>query len=143
MKALSPFILALLILTSSIGVTINKHYCKKDGLIISFIGDVKCKCEKKKTTKSKCCHKKQEAPNEKKKGCCNEETEYVKLETDYISQSEVLDLNPSLIQSALICYNVFYFHKAISDKKDRKIIVDYPPPIPTGNIRLEIQSFLI
>ena len=80
MKKFLVTILALVYLSSTIGATINMHYCM-DKLVAWGLGDGKTKskacpyCGMAKTNEDKHCGK-------ESKGCCKDEQKIVKLEND-------------------------------------------------------------
>ena len=78
MKKVSAIFLSFLFLLSTIGLTINTHYCPMLN-----------KSETSIFTKKSCCEGKEE-----KGGCCKNETKIVKI-TDNYSPSQSVNLAPS------------------------------------------------
>ena len=69
MKRLVSIFLMLTVLIASIGVSVNTHICKKEGVIKSYFvdfGECVCEVEKEDTSSDKCCHPKLEEKTEKK-----------------------------------------------------------------------------
>ncbi|MCB0586125.1 MAG: hypothetical protein KDD06_12465 [Phaeodactylibacter sp.] len=79
--------LAFLLLLSSTGIVLNKHYCGAELKSIGvFIGAEPCHHEK--AMKGCPYHDSGEKGLQKeKKGCCNDETEYIKSDEDKVAPS--------------------------------------------------------
>ena len=144
MKKMTAIFLMLTVLIASIGVSVNTHICKKEGVIKSYFvdfGECVCEVEIEETPAHQCCYKEPVEKTEQK-GCCKDETAFFQLEFDYITQIEKISLNPDLWFTSALIYNVFF---SFNTKEYRCIIKfnHYLPPIPDRDIPLEIQSFLI
>ena len=60
MKKIAAIFLMLTVLISSIGVSVNTHICKKEGVIKSYFvdfGECVCEIEIEEAPAHKCCHK--------------------------------------------------------------------------------------
>ena len=142
MKKVAAIFLMLTVLISSIGVSVNTHICKKEGVIKSYFVDFgECVCELEETPSHKCCHVQ---PTEKteQKGCCQDETAFFQLDFDYVTQIENISLNSDLLFTSAFIYKVF---TPLNIKENTNIIEynHYSPPIPDRDIPVFIQSFLI
>jgi len=144
MKSLVAILLVLTVLISSIGVAVNTHMCKKEGVITSYyIDSGECVCEEsiEKEPVHKCCHKitQEDTP---KKGCCQDESEFFKLDFDYTTQIEDVSINPDLIFTAALIYTTV---SPTLIEENTKVFEYkyYSPPIPNRDIPVFIQSFLI
>jgi len=144
MKRLVLIFLMLTVLIASIGVSVNTHICKKEGVIKSYFvdfGECVCEVEKEDTSSDKCCHPKLEEKTEKN-GCCQDETAFFQLDFDYVTQIENLTLNPDLLFTSALIYSIF---TPLNIEENTNIVEfnHYLPPIPNRDIPLELQSFLI
>ena len=144
MKRLASIFLTLTVLIASIGVSVNTHTCKKEGVIKSYFvdfGECVCEVEIEETPAHKCCIE-QKVEETEQKGCCQDETAFFQLDFDYVTQIENVSLNPDLLFTSALIYKVF---APLNIEEDLNIVEYnyYSPPIPDRNIPLEIQSFLI
>ncbi len=144
MKKMTAIFLMLTVLIASIGVSVNTHICKKEGVIKSYFvdfGECVCEVEIEEAPSHKCCHPQ---PTEKteQKGCCQDETAFFQLDFDYVTQIENLTLNPDLLFTSALIYKVF---APLNIEENANIIEynHYSPPIPYRDIPILIQSFLI
>ena len=142
MKRLVSIFLMLTVLISSIGVSVNTHICKKEGVIKSYFvdfGECVCELEIEETSSNNCCH-----PEEKteKNGCCQDETAFFQLDFDYVTQIENVSLNPDLLFTSALIYTVF---PPLNIEESSCVIEfnHYSSPSPDRDIPIEIQSFLI
>lgn len=144
MKIVISIFLLFTVLISSIGVSVNTHICKKEGVIKSyFVDGGECVCDLgiEEASTHKCCHKNIIEKTEKK-GCCQDETEFFQMDFDYTTQIEDVSLNPDLLFITALIYNVF---TPLNTEESTNIAEynNYSPPIPDRDIPVEIQSFLI
>ncbi len=142
MKFSVSFILVISILFSSIGVKVNRHYCPKEGLLISFFKDHK-KCQCKHQEKRACCHHKTKSTTLKKKGCCQEESTFFQLDYNYISQVQSLKFNPFEIWITPVYHYILPLESTKVNNRKKGNFINYFPLIPDKNIRIKIQSFII
>ena len=144
MKRLVSIFLMLTVLIASIGVSVNTHTCKKEGVIKSYFvdfGECVCEVEIEETPTHKCCHT-QPTEKTKQKGCCQDETAFFQLDFDYVTQIENLTLNPDLLFTSALIYTIF---TPLNIEENTNIVEfnHYLPPIPNRDIPIFIQSFLI
>lgn len=140
MKKLASIFLIVTVLVSTIGVSVNTHICKKEGVVKSYYVDFdECSCEAEVT--HKCCHKPKEE-KKTRKGCCQDESAFFQLNFDYTTQVEDVSLNPDLLFTAVLIYNVFT--PLLVEGNSTKVEYNhYSSPIPDRDIPVLIQSFLI
>ena len=144
MKRLVSIFLMLTVLMASIGVSVNTHICKKEGVIKSYFvdfGECVCEVEIEETSSDKCCHPKLEEKTEKN-GCCQDETAFFQLNFDYVTQIENVSLNPDLLFTSALIYTVF----TPLNMEESSCVIEfdhYSSPSPDRDIPIEIQSFLI
>ena len=132
-------ILALLILISSTGFTINSHFCRsqlKDVRIFFKADD----CYKKiKTNKiHQTCHaKKQSCEN----NCCKNTSKYYKLDQDQQLSSFDFKLfsQPDFIATLWIIFN---FEISKTDSKSAQYL-NYKPPLIVCDLPVDLQTFLL
>ena len=144
MKRLVSIFLMLTVLISSIGVSVNTHICKKEGVIKSYFvdfGECVCEVEIEEASAHKCCNK-QTVEKTEQKGCCQDETAFFQLDFDYVTQIENLTLNPDLLFTSVLIYTIF---TPLNIEENTNIVEfnHYLPPIPNRDIPILIQSFLI
>ena len=143
MKRMAAIFLMLTVLIASIGVSVNTHICKKEGVIKSFFvkyGGCVCEADREGPSAS-CCHQ-ITIEKQEKKGCCQDETEFFQLDFDYVTQIENVSLNPDLLFTSALIYNVFNPYN-IEGNANIVEFNDYSPPIPDRDIPVLVQSFLI
>ena len=88
--------LALMVFISTIGVTVNRHYCQKQ-LRSTGLWWIPVSCHEAKTADSKlpsCPFHAQKSDTEKRK-CCSEDSDYKKIETgqDFVFSKVLADLS--------------------------------------------------
>lgn len=143
-------ILATLVFISSTGFVINKHYCQGELKETAFV------------VKAKSCHEKVAAveeehskmpPNcpmhqskkssscEEKKGCCENEAEFVKLELDQQVTSFEFQklLVPTFISILVFSYNIDF-----SEHDSAPVhFKNYKPPSLVCDYSVSLQTFLL
>ncbi|MGB0930466.1 MAG: HYC_CC_PP family protein [Chitinophagales bacterium] len=140
-------ILALLIIGTSMGLTINKHYCQNQlkGIAV-FFQPPNCHdllqsqktsgCKHHQAPKATCKH----AEKGDSKGCCSNESEYVHLEENLISPSISQDIAPDFEWTAILHFPFNYTF--ISFNHTNVKYQHYSPPLLCRDITLLVQSFL-
>lgn len=120
-------LLALLVLVSSSGIEIHKHYC---GSVLESVSIL--------TSKRSCCEDSANMPAE----CCHNETEFIKTEisADLLVASHEQNAQPTRLEFIISSEldPVKYSHLRVS-RSHRK----YKPPLPDADILVRVQSFLI
>jgi hypothetical protein len=156
--------LAILVYFSSIGVTLNKHYCK--GVlqrVALFVDNHECTgaCSKSSTVDytllgikdvfqeelPPCCAKALEKNNpqdEEKKNCCEEEVEYVQVEV----QSEINNSEFQSLKKVLPVILFFYlqdhtYGSSLFTSSPQWTFLHFDPPIMDTDLSILFQSFLI
>lgn len=135
MKKFLVTILAFVYLSSTIGATINMHYCM-DKLVAWGVGDGKTKakacpyCGMAKTNKDKHCGK-------ESKGCCKDEQKIVKLQNDQKISEASFQFSQLAVEAITPFYSDYSFEYASS------LTEEYPfthAPPRTQNISLFILN---
>ncbi len=124
MKSLLHIAASILIVLSTIGMSVSKHYC---GEILM---------EKAMMMKASPCCDSEEMPE----GCCHDEQSRFSIEDDYqLTQS---GFHPAPLATLA---EVFIFVSALQTdvEVNSKFPADSPPPLPQEDIYIHIQSFLI
>lgn len=137
-------IMAFLILFSSVGFSIDLHYCGTDLKSFSFTGKAKNCFE---LAKSGTCSKHQMVEATKplcetsKKDCCHNKTFYVKgeLTSDAPTTSFLIS---SLLQDFLLAFVVVFADKPTL-KQSTLNFLHYKPPLIQKKIPVLVQSFLL
>lgn len=125
MKLLAHIGLILLILASSMGVTVARHYC---GNILQQI-TVNAEVEP-------CCNK-ASMPED----CCHDSIEYLSVKEQYHGQN-LLQINAP--EFTLIHLISFFVYELFDDYEQLLTWIPYQSPPPTeSDIYIKIQSFLI
>lgn len=143
MKQIMPILLAIFILTSSIGIKVNKHFCEKEGLKISYFTDFNdCTCEVP-VEKHSCCKKKQEKQEKKDDGCCHDESEYLIFDENYTVDNQVVSIDDFANLQTAIYYSIFSPKVSLEEEASSHVFKEYSPPLPDKDIPVFVQSFLI
>ncbi|MCB0562713.1 MAG: hypothetical protein KDD09_27365, partial [Phaeodactylibacter sp.] len=116
--------LAFLLFISSAGLVINKHYCQNELKSIALFSEAEG-CHQEKTMSCPMHAKKSE--DNHKKGCCDDETEYVKSDEDQYIQSLEIELSvPPLLFADLP--TTFILDAPSLDKQSIHYL-NYKPPL--------------
>jgi hypothetical protein len=125
-RKLSAILLIMMVLVSTVGVTVHKHYCASFLVDTSFIPHIEDACD-------------EDMPMEE--GSCRDHHEVYKLDSPIQILSINFELSPSI--EWLI---VSYFNLQIQDgnqfSKPILLAELYPPPTEP-NIYTRVQSFLL
>ncbi len=134
--------LALMVLVSSTGFTINIHYCQENIAGITFISQSNC-CKNRLEKKS--CHSSKSTPLDEvvspEKPCCHDESVIVeKSDLDAISANIAIsqDFNQASVDTYVLL-NVFY--QTFQSEVQR--FNYYKSPLPDRDIQVLYQTFLI
>ena len=125
--------MAFIILLSSLGYSLDVHYCGDEIFEISVLGDI-----------TSCQEKDQGDINQEKitkKGCCD--LEHMSLETSSQYQLSSFDVDQSNLNGItfLVVYSQIRFIKNVRDKAF--VILDYPQTLYTNKVYKKNESFLI
>lgn len=131
----------LLLFVGNVGVNVFKHICAEDGVWTSYFvktADDHCENEKEAVEHAKiCCSQEKE---EQKKDCCNDKTEYFKINLDFFNDPSIdIPISTAIVIPANF---VFVFHETQKDYYTTNYI--NPPPKKVGKeILIQHQVFLI
>jgi hypothetical protein len=135
-------LMAALVFISTIGVTVNRHYCQKQ-LRSTGLWWMPKSCHETTDANSKLpsCPFHAKKSDDQKRKCCSEESDYVKSEinqdvisNDFFLSLPILDINfPSFIVEV---------HTSAFIKVDYDIFCFHPPPDKISR-QILYQSFLI
>ena len=120
-------ILSLLLVASTTGVTLNKHFC----------GDMLQSVSLRKM--AGCCGEK---PSEKesKKGCCENQTQEIKADTDF-----QVGLSVELAQLVALVPTIQFYTLAYTHLPSLQEVITFtdsgPPPLPLSQFLSSIQQF--
>ena len=137
LQRLIHIVLAFLFFISSTGLVINKHYCQNELKNMALF----VKAEGCHTMKQMSCpmHSSPEDENPEK-GCCDDETEYVKVdEEQQIQPSEInIQVNPVLMSVLFVTLNLDW------PSLDKQSIhyLNYKPPLIVCDLPVSLQTFL-
>ncbi len=137
--------MALLMLLSSTGFSMDLHYCQDNLKGISLIGKAKSchdrqaapPCHK---TKKTCHHTKAKSQTEKD-NCCHNETvviEKTDLDATATQIATVQDIQLDFVAAFVAVYILNYNVQA-----DYQPYVQYKPPLPDRDVQVLYQTFLI
>ena len=134
-QRISTLVLAIIILFSSTGLVLNKHYCGGDLKSISLLKE-HAKCDMCKAMESlPACHKAM-----KKNHCCENEQLVVETE-DYKADGKVSIITPSLLYTFELVKTPGELSLTNLFQQEYKIY--RPPTVPPEDIPIKVQSFLI
>lgn len=128
------FGLMTVLLMSTTGVSVYKHYCNQSKIVKSHILvlDVDCQIA--------CCHIVKDYETQMQDDCCSHNMEYYHINSDLIKHNfkveitKIHSLTP--INGLTIAENLF--------EQEKKTVVPSPPPNPTTHQRLSLyQMYLI
>ncbi len=138
--------MALLMLLSSTGFSMDVHYCQDQIKSISLFGKAKS-CHEKQVTPpchqaKKICHHKEDGLNEgDKDNCCHNEAVVIEksdLDATTTQVATVQDLQLEFVATFIAVY-VFNY----SVQTDYQPYKQYKPPLPGRDIQVLYQTFLI
>lgn len=97
-------------------------------------------CHKEKAMASCPMHSAENNNKKESKGCCDDETKYVKSETDqYIPSSEVeINLNPVLLSALFVKLHI----ELPSIDTQSPQYLNYKPPLIVCDLPIRLQTFL-
>lgn len=137
--------MALLMLLSSTGFSMDVHYCQDQLKGVSLIGKAKT-CHDK--PDSPACHKAKKSCDHKngtskvdEKNCCHNESIVIEKSVDEATNAQIAaltDLNLDFA-AAFVAVYIYSFHI----ESDYQSFEDYKPPLPDRDFQLIYQTFLI
>ena len=120
-RKVGHIVIALLLLTSTMGLTLSAHYCGENLKSISVAGEP-----------DSCC----DIPA----GCCHDEAETFRIDNDFAFSS--LHFDSKLIVSLILEYSIPFFNELSA--RDFQIISFFEPPPPTVHQMLSrIQVYIL
>ena len=128
-------ILALLLFISSTGFVVNKHYCQGELKNMALFRKAES-CHQDKAMKSCPMHSSGE---KEKKGCCDDESEYVKANDEQLAPSFEINLpNIPVLWAAI--FVAFHIGLPALDSNTLHYLT-YKPPIVLNDISVLLQVF--
>jgi len=140
-RKITHITLAFLVLLSSTGLVANMHYCQNELKNFSFFLETDpCPNEMIKVV---CPMHTQGNDHEKpveKKGCCDDETHFVKLPVEQEAQTFQVELLTDFLLTALIPPT----SESLGIESDRKFspYLNYKPPLIICDVQTRLQTFL-
>ena len=140
--------LALIVLVSSSGLTMDMHYCMGHLKNVNFFGKAKTCHDKVRPIKNAHCKKIQKAchqkfavsQSQKANGCCDNHSIQYDLDTEFIQSSFDILVGFDYQSLSINNFSARFFESS-------NIVIPafllYKPPIPERDIPVLIQSFLI
>ena len=127
-RKISAILMAMFVLLTTAGFSLNKHHCTITKETITSVNHVKG-----------CCGTADES--DCPKGCCEDETEYVQLNSEISLPATALTITPdqfvAIIQYSVLCGLLD------QDVKTSNKYLNYRPPLLLRDIPVLVQSFLI
>jgi len=131
----------LLLFVGNVGVNVFKHICQENGVWTSYFvqtADDHCESQHEVVKHAKsCCAVEQD---ENKKDCCNDQTEFFKINLDFYNDPSIA------IPSTVAIVNTFSFDFVLHETQQDYYTSKYvnPPPKKAGkDILIQHQVFLI
>ena len=136
--------LVILVLISSMGITVDMHYCNNELKSFSFSGKAKS-CHEP-SLKQCPFHSKKLGNNNNdnsvnKKNCCENKTKFFHSDQDQQIQTFDYELTQPLQLFTVAFINAFFINSGI--EKEILAFTRYKPPILQKDIPVLIQSFLL
>lgn len=127
---ISSFLLAILVLCSTMSFTVEKHFCGDFLVDVSFTG------------KADGCGMKMDNPSvAKMKKCCKDEIHHIEGQ-DELQQQSTDDFNLEkqqfVVAFLISCKDLF-----VSNKSKRNVFRDFSPPDIPKDFQVAYQTFLI
>lgn len=128
-----------MIFISSTGLVLNKHYCQDQLKSVALFVDAK-PCHSQKAMQSCPMHGAMETDQDAPKNCCDDETEYVKIDQEQIHQHFEIDTSvPPVFLAAFV--ETFLLEHPTNDQASQNYI-HYRPPIIVCDQPVVLQTFL-
>ena len=140
LNQIASLVLALVVISATMGVTVNKHYCQ--GRLVETAVFVKTKhahCQQIITSKKQPCPY-HVISNSKEEQCCSEESEFYQVE-DLTNISKLsVKFQPVLFQAEIIYMVTDIFSLQENNFHTYK---KYKPPLIAQDVTVLVQSFLL
>ena len=134
-KSIVLLLALFLLFAGNVGVNVFKHICEEDGVTVSyFFKTGEDHCQDHLDESPSCCNK-----EEKKKDCCDDEVEYMKIKLDYYNSESK---TAQQLQFAIFEQNGIDFTK--TPRIDHNISnYVHPPPLSGREILIFKQVLVI
>ena len=137
---IGSLVLVLVVISATMGVTVNKHYCQ--GRLVETAVFVKTKhahCQQIITAKQQHCPY-HEISNSKDEQCCSEESEFYQID----DPSNISKLSVKF-QLVLFQLEMLYIVTDIFSLQENNIHTykNYKPPLIAQDVTVLVQSFLL
>ena len=141
LQKISAFTLALLLLVTSTGFSMDMHYCQDQLKGISFIGEAENCHQAAAKTKKSCHHKSENKEDSEQKNCCENETLVIEKSDIDATSPQSIDIKDIQLDFVLAYVSTFVLNnQAESDFQPFEL---YKPPLPEIDIQVLFQTFLI
>ena len=146
---ISAFLLAFLMLSSSVGFSLDLHYCQGNFKNLAFFKQAEtCHDLAKKASSEHCkkmqkpCHKKDITKSgvECENSCCSHNTILIEADTDLFSAKII---KTDFLSTDFIVAFVYSFITNYSSAEYANKYILYKPPLPDKDLSVLYQSFLI
>jgi len=132
-------ILAIILFLSSAGLLVNKHYCQDELKNVAIFVEAKSCHEQQE--QAVCPHHQKAETEEEKNNCCENESEFLKLDQDL--QVENFDFaslkKPLQLAVVMIALTI----ELPSTESTNPHYLSYKPPIVCDDLPVVLQSFLL
>lgn len=139
MKQIKAILLIVLLLTSQIGLAMSTHHCKMNGtdhaIKLSAAQTAHCDDMPMKMP----CEEKDPHHQHPENPCCTNDVQTFQVDDDYLTQSDVKDLNPQFVLAFAFTSMLDLSLKAVNIQ----LAENYFPPPPERNIQVLLQNFRI
>ena len=137
--------MAFLILTTSVGFSIDMHFCQGNLKNVNLFGKAKSCFEMESEGVNSHCSKKQSSCHKKStpedhKACCNNESIDIQLDADFLD-APAATLN--IQQVYFIAAYIFTYFGITTEIFSPENFRHYKPPLPDKDLLVFIQSFLL
>ena len=132
--------LAAVVITATMGVTVNKHYCK--GKLVETAVFVKTKhshCDQKIAMNINHCQMHQ-SMTKAKDDCCSEESEHFQVDDPSKISKLSIEFKPLALQAVVLYFVADLFSNQENISANPK---KYKPPLIAQDVTVLVQSFLL
>ncbi|MGK0364855.1 MAG: hypothetical protein ACI85O_001915 [Saprospiraceae bacterium] len=143
---IAAFLLAILVFVTSVGLSVDMHFCQGDFKSFSLIGKAK-NCHDIAKKQSTCKHHKAFVQQEdscgesEQKDCCENRT--LSLNSDQDQQFQTVDFTLSKQVEQFITAFIYVFYQDKITEEEDVFFAQYRPPLIQKDIPVLIQSFLL
>lgn len=143
---ISTISMALLMLLSSTGFSMDIHYCQDQLNGVSLIGNAKSCHEKQETSpchknKKSCHYQDGNAIQAEKDNCCHNETVVIEKSDLDVMTPQITTIQDIQLGFVTAFVKVFLFNYNV--QADFQAYTQYKPPLPDRDVQLLYQTFLI